>query len=220
MKLIAVLLAITGFAFASVTFSGHGGGPGGGAVYPETDDLLDSYAYSQAEQMSTVASSFGETAAIDDFTYAGDADVTITGYVVWGVTTTSVPSALNLLVVEDDGGLPTGAPTFTSYPINTGNTGYTYGGYTIWMVEFDLSDNPEVVIPVWLGHHREGADSWYPLGGTTVTGSEGYRTTEAGWNWIPFSGGPEPLPSGDLFKVIEGTVSLQRNTWASIKNMF
>lgn len=220
MKLFAVLLAVTGFAFASATFSGHGGGMGGGAVYPETDDLLDSYAYNEAEQMSTIGASFGDYAAIDDFTYSPGNDITLTNYVGWGVTTASTPSALNLLVVEDDGGVPTGAPDITSYSISAGNTGYTYGGYTIWMVEFDLSSTPVVDDPVWLGHHREGADSWYPIGGTTVTGSEGYRTTEAGWNWIPFTGGPDPLEAGDLFKVIEGTVSLQRNTWAGIKNMF
>jgi hypothetical protein len=83
----------------------------------------------------------------------------------------------------------------------------------------DLSGSPVAVSsPVWLGPHRAAPDSWYPVGGLTITGSEGYRTIAAGWAWQPFSAALEP---GDLFKIITyNPTSLERITWAGIKNMF
>jgi hypothetical protein len=115
-------------------------------------------------------------------------------------------------------GVPTGAPlSQNSYSVTAGNSGYTYGGYTIWVAELDLSDNP-VVDNNWLGSHRPGSVTWYPIGGITVTGAEGHRTLEAGWDWMSFTA--SGIPAGDLFKVIEGTTSsLERNTWAGIKNL-
>ena len=218
MKLFAVLLCVAGLAFASGTFSGAPGGTGGGSFVPETDDQLDSYAYSAAEQMSTIGASFGDYAAIDDFTPPYDAGYLINTYTGWAVTTGSTPTTLELLVVADASGLPSGAPiSQVGYPTTCGNTGFTYGGYPIWLAEITVG-GLNVDSPVWLGHHRAGADTWYPVGGLTVTGSEGYRTTAAGWAWAPFSAELEP---GDLFKVIDGTpVSLSRTTWAGIKNLF
>jgi hypothetical protein len=213
MKLFVVLLAVAGLAFASGTFSGRPGGTGGYWL-PETDDLLDSYAYSVAEQMSTIGASFDDYAVIDDFPMSA----IITKYTCWGVTTGAAPTTLDLLVVADDGGVPTGAPlSQNSYPTSCGNSGFTYGGYTIWVAEMTIAD--EVVDNNWLGSHRTDGGNWYPVGGITITGAEGHRTTAAGWAWQSFTA--SGIPAGDLFKVIEGTLnSLERNTWAGIKNMF
>lgn len=217
MKLFVVLLAVAGLAFASGTISGRPGGSGGGFVVPETDDLLDSYAYNQAEQMGTIGASFDDYAAIDDFDPPTvDADATLTGYTCWGVTTGATPTALELLVVADASGVPDGAPiSQNSYTASCGSSGYTYGGYTIWVAVIPATD--VVALPCWLGSHRNDGVSWYPVGGLTVTGSEGYRTQAAGWAWEPFSGS---LEAGDLFKVVDGSVSLERSTWAGIKNLF
>ena len=90
----------------------------------------------------------------------------------------------------------------------------------IYIAVIDLtSDEPVVPIgtTMWLGSHRNDGSNWYPLFGTIVTGSEAYRTVAAGWAWAPLS---SSLVAGDLFKVIDGTVSLNRTTWAGIKNMF
>lgn len=220
MRFLLVLLAVAAMSFASGTISGHAGGSGGGFVYVETDDVLDTYAYSAAEQMSTIGASFDDYAAIDDFNYAVDTDIALTSYVCWGVTTGAAPTAMELLYVADVSGVPSGAPiSQVSYPIVCTNSGFLYGSYTIWVGEIDLSANPEVSTPCWLGSHRNDSVNWYPIGGTTVTGSEGYRTLAAGWEWAPFSGS---LVAGDLFKVINGTVvsSLERTTWAGIKNIF
>lgn len=219
MKLFAVLLAIVGLALASGTISGRPGGTGGGYWLPQTDYIYDTYAYNQGEQMSTVGASFGDYAVIDDFPWSTNPIFT---YTCWGVTTGSAPTSLNLLIVEDNGGVPTGAPlSSNSYSVTTGDTGYTFGGYIIWVAELDLSDHPSFNNS-WIGSHRSNGINWYPLGGTTVTGAEGHRTLAAGWSWVAFSDPSSGLEPGDLFKVIDGAPppSLERNTWASIKNLF
>lgn len=221
MKLFIVLLAVAGLAFASGSLSGRPGGSGGGFVVPETDDQLDSYAYNEAEQLSSIGASFGDYMAVDDFTYGVDADGTVDGYICWGVTTVSAPTELDLLVVADASGMPDGAPVSqTTYTVTCGDTGYTYGGYTIWVATYDLTPNPSLSTPVWLGSYRGDGNNWYPVAGTTVSGSEAYRTIVAGTDWLAYSS-QDPFTAADLFKVITGTYdSLSRTTWAGIKNMF
>ncbi len=219
MKLFVVLLAVVGMAFASSTFSGEVRGSGG-LDLPEVDFVIDTYPYDPDDQMSTIGASFDDYAAIDDCTYEVDADLWLTLYLTYGVTTSgSAPTDLTLLVVEDDGGVPTGAPlSEDSYSVISGNTGYTYGGYTIWQVEMNwVEGEVGISTPVWLGPQRQG-NNWYPVGGLTVSGSEGYRTVEAGWDWQPFS---QELEEGDLFKIIEGELqALESNTWGGIKALF
>lgn len=218
-----LFLFAIGNALASGTISGHPGGAGGGFLFPEADNYYDSYAYNQSEQMSTIGASFDDFAAIDDLSYGVDADLTLGGYTCWGVTTGSAPTALELLVVADNGGVPDGAPiSQDSYPVTCIDSGYTLAGYTIWVAVMDLTGTyPWVETPVWLGSHRAYGVSWYPVGGTTVTGSEGYRTLAAGWAWEPFS---NELEAGDLFKVIADFCwwppAMARTSWADIKSSF
>ena len=217
MKFFAILLAVAGMAFASGTLTGSAGGTGGGFTRPGTDDILDSYAYNQAEQMGTIGASFTDYAIIDDY-YGGNANMD--SYTCWGVTTASVPTDLELMIVADASGVPSGAPiSQDSYSVTTVNSGYTYGSYPIWIATFDFTSSPVYIdSPTWLGSHRNDGSSWYPIAGLTVTNSEGYRTLGAGWAWEPFS---NSLEAGDLFKIIEGEpTSLSRDTWAGIKNMF
>lgn len=220
MKLFVVLLAVASMAFASATFTGEVRGSGG-LDLPEVDIEIESYPYDPGDQMSTIGASFGDYAAIDDCNYGLDAELWITLYLTYGVSTSgSAPSELALLVVEDDGGVPTGAPLSQDvYSVTSGNTGYTYGGYTIWQVEMAWSvGEVGISTPVWLGPQRQDGSNWYPIGGLTVTGSEGYRTVAAGWDWQPFS---QELEEGDLFKIIEGEPqALQSNTWGGIKALF
>ncbi|PIE53412.1 hypothetical protein CSA37_01785 [Candidatus Fermentibacteria bacterium] len=222
MKLLAVLVCVAGLAFASGTLSGEAGGFGGGATAPQTDDELDTYAYNQSEQMSSIGASFGSYATIDDFTY-GPTDVSIETFTCWGVTTASTPTELELYVVADNNGVPEGDPVQQpSVSLTCDDTGFTYGSYTVWLAVMDFTGSPvAVTTPVWLGSHRAGgsSDTWYPVGGTTITGSEGYRIESAGGSWVPFSS--TSIGEGDLFKTIDGTASfLSRNTWAGIKSNF
>lgn len=218
MRFLVVLLVIAAVSFAAGTLRG---GPGGVANYtlPETDDVLDTYAYVAAEQMSNIGASFDDYATIDD--YNGVA-ANINTYTMWGVTTASAPTTLDLMVFADDAGVPTsaGATSMETYPTTSSDTGMTYGSYAIWIAVIDCSAAPVAVMTTdWVGSHRSDGSNWYPIGGTVVTDSEAYRTLAAGWAWEPFS---TSLVAGDLFKVIDGTPvsSLERNTWAGIKNMF
>ncbi len=218
MKLVFVLLAVAAMAFASSTISGEAGGVANYTL-PSTDDVLDTYAYNAAEQMSTIGASFDDYATVDDY---NGIDGNITSYTCWAVTTVAAPTALEIMVVADDAGVPSasGPTSQTSYPAVCSDTGMTYGSYAIWIAVIDLSADPILAMsPLWIGIHRADGSNWYPVGGTTVTGSEAYRTEVAGWSWAPFSAS---LVSGDLFKVIEGTPysSLNRSTWAGIKNLF
>jgi hypothetical protein len=220
MKLFVVLLAIAGMAFASSTFSGEVRGSGG-LDLPEVDMVIDTYPYDEGDQMSTIGASFGDYAVCDDCTYGTEADLDLTLYLTYGVTTSgSAPSELALLVVADAGGEPDGEPiSQDTYSVTNSNTGYTYGGYTIWQTEMEWTVG-EVTIstPVWLGPQRQDGSNWYPIGGLTVSGSEGYRTLEAGWAWEPWS---NSLEEGDLFKIIEGEpAALESNTWGGIKTLF
>jgi|GEM_PF-1894088 len=217
MRTLAVLLAAAAAALCSSTLSGELRGRGG-LDLPETDMILDSYIFTPGEQMDTVPASFGDYAVIDDFTYGTDAQAELYLYTTWGVTTSaSSPLEMALLVVDDYMGVPQGEPiSQESYPVDISYTGYMYYGYPVWQAEMDLSYYwVEVSTPVWLGPQRTDGKNWYVLGGVTVSGSEGYRTLEAGWDWQPFS---ESIPTGDIFKLIEGySYALQRTTWGGIK---
>ena len=218
MKLVIVLLALAALAFASGTITGQAGGVADYAP-PATDSTLDSYAYNAAEQMSTIGASFDDYAAVDDYNGISSS---IDTYTAWGVTTASAPTALEIMVVADDSGVPSasGPTSQTSYTATLTDTGMIYGGYPIWIVFIELCAAPiSVTAPVWIGLHRADGSDWYPIGGTTVTGSEAYRTLDAGWSWEPFS---YSLVEGDLFKIIVGPPysSLNRSTWAGVKSAF
>ncbi len=218
MKVLLVLLSVVAISFASGTLSGT---PSGTATYtlPGTDDQLDSYTYNAAEQMNNIGASFDDYAVCDDY---NGMHAYLETYTMWGVTTGTAPTALEVMIIPDDSGVPSasGPSSQVSYPATVTDTGMMYGSYTIWLAVIDLSAAPVVIdTPVWIGPHRADGGNWYPIGGTAVTGSEGYRTVAAGWTWTPFS---DTLVAGDLFKILEGTPysALERNTWAGIKNMF
>lgn len=218
MRILLVLLAVVAISFASGTLRGA---PSGAATYtlPGTDDELDSYAYVAAEQMNNIGASFDDYAVCDDY---NGVHAYLETYTTWGVTTGTAPTSLEVMIIADDSGAPStsGPTTQTAYPTTCTDTGMMYGSYAIYIAVTDLSATPEeIAAPVWIGPHRSDGGNWYPIGGTTVTGSEGYRTLVAGWAWAPFSGS---LVAGDLFKVLDGELynALERNTWAGIKNMF
>jgi hypothetical protein len=225
MRFFAVLLAVVAVGFASgpCLISGHSSGFG--YPLPEFDDVLDTYAYTTGDVLSSIPASFGDYAAVDDYTAATDADAVLSTYTCWGVSTATAPTALELFVVADSSSTPSGAPiSQTSFTALSSTTGFTFGSYPVLLYVLDLSSDTISVAPgatVWLGAHRNDGSNWYPLCGTTVTGSEAYRTTAAGWSWASFSS--TSIPAGDIFKIIEGSPassSLNRSTWAGIKNMF
>lgn len=209
-------------AFAAMVFAADdtltGQAVGTGYSLPGNDDSYDSYAYNNDEILSSIPASFTDYAVVDDFVHSGF--TYIETYTTWGVTTGAAPTALEVLVVTDSSG-PDGAPvSMNSYPCTATDSGFTFAGYTVWLVSIDLYSIP-ITIPsgltVWLGTHRNDGVTWYPACGATVTGMEAYRTVAAGWAWEPISASIE---SGDLFKVLVLWTALERSTWASIKNSF
>jgi len=169
--------------------------------------------------MSNIGASFTDYAVCDDYNGAHNYLET---YTTWGVTTGTAPTALEIMIIPDASGAPStsGPSSQVSYPATVTDSGFLYGSYTIWLAVIDLSAAPvEIDATVWIGPHRNDGVNWYPVGGTTVTGSEGYRTLAAGWTWTPFS---ESLQPGDIFKILEGPPppSISKSTWAGIKSGF
>ena len=219
MRTLAVLLAAAAAALCSSTLSGELRGSGG-LDLPETDYICDSYAYQFGEEMSQIPGSFGDYAVIDDLvvSWGSDIDLFIEEYTTWGVTPgNSTPSEMALLIVEDDGGVPSGAPISQDvYSVDCYNIGYTYYQYIIWKTDMYCAPyNVEVSTPVWLGPQRQDGARWYVIGGVTASESEAHRTVRPGWDWQPFS---QSLEEGDVFKIVVGSsYDLQRSTWGGIK---
>ncbi len=184
--------------------------------FPRTDYLIDSYMFNSEEITSSIPASFDDYAVVDDL----DQTCSIGTYFCWGVTTGSPPASLNLLIVEDSGGCPLGAPVVESCDTFIYDTGYIYADYTVWLAEMHLQ---VYVDHAWLGSWRNDGVPWYVCCGETVTGSQAYRTTSAGYSWEPLSWS---IPEGDLFKVITDGwespwwTSLNRITWGGIKGSF
>lgn len=219
MKTLFILTVVAGIAVASSpgTLRGEPGGFGNALL--GTDWYYDTYAYDSGTVLSSIPASFSDYAVIDDY---NGLNCFPEHYICWAVTTASNPSSLELLLVEDVSGAPSGSPfSQESYPCTVLNSGFTFGSYTVWITELDLPNEDWLFLesPVWLGSHRNDGNSWYPACGTTVSGSEGYRTVAAGWAWSPFS---ETIETGDLFKIIDGSPppAINRNTWAGIKSEF
>lgn len=213
MKYLALCLVLSFAVMASPQLRGVSEGTG--SFFPETDDTFDSYVYGP-DVCTTIPASFGDYRVVDDFVTA--VDVTFGSFVYWGVTTAAVPTTLNIMCFENNAGVP-GTEVFqTNNPITTAASGFTFAGYTVWTstmnVSFAMSAGTR-----WFGFHRPDANNWYVGLGTTVTGSQAYRTTVAGYAWVPVSTDPAIGPA-DLFKVISGTTALTRTTWAGVKVLF
>jgi len=218
MRTLAVLLAAATGALCSSTLSGELRGRGG-LDLPETDMILDSYAVDFGDKIPTIPGSFGDYAVIDDLviSWGSDYELWLDEYTTWCVTTANfVPSELVLLVVDDNYGVPAGEPISREvYPVDCYNSGFTHGGYIIWLTVMDLPYGTTVQSPVWLGPQRQDGEDWYIVAGVMVSESEAYRTVEAGWDWQPLS---QELEEADIFKIIEGdSYGLQRSTWGGIK---
>ena len=216
MRLLTLLLALTPIASCSSTLSGE---VSGSATYtlPETDDIHDSYVFTEDECLENCPASFSDYATCDDFSLGGS--TVIYGYTHWGVTTGAYPFSLEFLVIDDYMGAPTGAPVSQeSYQCDITNTGFTFGSYPIIMIEMDL-ENLYIDASTWIGARRNDTSAWYPICGSTVSGSEAYRTTAEGWDWQPLS---ETIAPGDIFRIVEGypVPAICRKTWAGIKTAF
>jgi len=211
MKFLVLVFVIAGVAFASSSLSGTSAGSG--IWFPETDDVLDTYAYGD-DVCGTIPASFGDYRVVDDFQTAKGA--TISSFTYWGLSTGAIPTSLNLMQFADDSGAP-GTEVFqTDYSIVSTNSGFTYAGYVVYKCDMAVS-LPLATGTYWFGFHRPGATNWYVGIGPTVTGYEAYRTLAAGYVWEAIS---VSIEAADLFKIVEGATALERTTWGSIKNLF
>ena len=216
MRLVTLLLTLTTIAFCSSTLSGEVSGSAT-CTLPETDDIHDSYVFTEDECLEKCPASFNGYATCDDFSLGGS--TAIYGYTHWGVTTGAWPVSLELLVISDYMGAPAGAPVSQeSYQCDITHTGFTFGSYPILMIEMDLG-NLYIAPSTWIGARRNDSNAWYPMCGSTVRGSEAYITTASGWDWQPLS---ETIAPGDIFRIVEGfpVPAIDRKTWAGIKTAF
>ena len=221
MNFLVAVLVVTTVSFASNTL--HGGSCGlANYALPETDYNHDSYAYDANEVFTTtIPASFGDYVVVDDFRRIYSEPIYY--YTCWGVTTASVPYQLELILFEDSNG-PDGPPISQNlYNCTIISSGFSYASYPVWVAIIHIPYGLDLAYneTVWLGSHRNDGNNWYPACGTTVSGSEAYRTLAAGWYFEPLS---NTLQYGDLFKIISDSppsgVALERNTWAGIKTAF
>jgi hypothetical protein len=212
-KYLALILLVSVAAMASPSLRGVS--EGSGSFFPETDDTFDSYVY-DTSVCSSIPASFGDYRVVDDFVYAAG-DVTISSFIYWGLTTAAVPTTLNLMCFENNAGMP-GTELFqTSNAVTTAASGFTYAGYTVYVTTMPVSVDVPINTTRWFGFHRPDSNTWYVGIGPVVTGFEAHRTEAAGYSWAPMS---SSIAAADLYKVVTGTVSLERTTWAGVKSLF
>jgi hypothetical protein len=170
---------------------------------------------------STAFAVFGDYWVADDLTKAFMATVEKVTY--WSLTTGGLPSSILVYFMDD--GAPGPGVMLWSESISGGdlvftNSGVTFAGYPIYITEMDLPNTDYFVInpgvTYWTGFQRDDGTSLYAIMDYEVTGTECYR--DLGSGWVPGSTtGYDPT---DLFRIIEGTIALDRDTWGALKTLF
>jgi hypothetical protein len=67
----------------------------------------------------------------------------------------------------------------------------------------------------WIAAQRTTSDTWYFLPGTGVRGQECYLYNGG---WMTWSS--QGYPPTDQFRIMYGTLALDRDTWGAIKTLF
>jgi len=220
MKLFYVSIAIlTAYAGASSSIEGHW--EGSYTPWPATDDIIDSNPLTPGSMYSTAYAVFGNYWVVDDLTVAFMATVEKVTY--WSLSTGGLPSSINVYFLDD--AAPGPGVVLWSESVSGGdlvftNSGITFAGYPIYITAIDLPNTDYFVVnpgvTYWTGFHRDDGTNLYVILDIEVNGTECYR--DIGSGWVPGSStGYDPT---DLFRVIEGTIALDRDTWGALKALF
>jgi hypothetical protein len=98
--------------------------------------------------------------------------------------------------------------------------GVTFAGYPIYMTVADLPDIDYFLVTggttYWTTIQRIDGLNLYCFLDFEIRGMECYRDIGNGWE----PGGCGSYLICDMFRIIEGTVVLERDTWGSIKTQF
>ena len=219
MKLLVVLLVIVAMSFASSTMRGEFEGTPN--PMPGTDDVVDTNAYDAATAFDTAYAIFTDFWVADDFT--PPADYTIEILTLWDLSTGAMPTSVDAYIWADDAPGP-GAELWTD-AVSGGDlvhnaTGVTFAGYMIYMTVASLPNTDYFTAlsgtTYWTTFQRTDGTNFYCIQDTGVTGTECYR--DIGSGWVP--GSTTGYPATDMFRIIEGTLPLDRDTWGTIKALF
>ena len=218
MRLVIVSLAvILAVSFADSTWEGHTEGVH--IPLPPTDDIIDTNAYDEEHVFSTAFAIFTNFWVADDFTPDYMADIEI--LTIWTVTTTTNPAAIEVFFYNDVAPGP-GVVLWTQLTtdITWTDSGVTFAGYTIYICEMSLPNADYFTVnggtTYWVTAHRSDGQNLYSIHDDEVEGTECYR--DIGSGWVP--GSTTGYAATDMFRIIEGTIALDRNTWGGLKTLF
>lgn len=220
MKLLILVLltAFTSLYAAGPSISGELTGEY--IVGPATDDNLDSYTFSVSELYETAYANFDAYITADDIHLAMDA--TIDEIAFFMLSTSSMPTSVDVYFYTDTGTGPGSEITSTSASVSTTAVGYQFAGYEIYETLCTLASGFSVIggETYWIGPNRPGSDTLYSLVGITVRGQESYLSQDTGATWVTWSS--QGYAPTDMFRVVYGTpeTALERGTWGNIKSTF
>ena len=190
--------------------------------FPGTDDVVDSNPYDPAHQFPTAFAIYGDYWVADDFTPASNCTIEILTF--WDLSPGTMPTSVDAYFWAD---LPPGPGTELWHETVSGadlihtNSGVTFAGYVIYITVANLpnTDYFEATsgTTYWTTIQRAWGTSFYCILDDEIRGSVCYR--DIGSGWFPSSSSPGPALV-DMFRIIEGTVPLDRDTWGVIKTSF
>ncbi len=219
MKLLVVLLVVVAMSFASSTMRGEFEGMPN--PLPGTDDIVDTNAYDAAHAFNTAFAIFTDYWVADDFTPSNDYSIEI--LTLWDLSTGAMPTSVDAYFWED---APPGPGTeLWNGTVSGGDlvhnaTGITFAGYMIYMTVAALPNTDYFMatsgVTYWTTFQRTDGTNLYCIQDDEVEGTESYR--DIGSGWVP--GSTTGYPATDMFRIIEGTLALDRDTWGTIKTLF
>jgi hypothetical protein len=186
---------------------------------PSSDYIIDSNPYNPEHQYNTAFAIFTDYWCADDFTLAYFDVIEILTF--WDISTGTMPTSIEAYFWDDappGPGTELWNETVSGTNLTHTDIGVTFAGYPIYMTVANL---PGYFIALsgstyWTTIHRTDGTNLYCILDDEVAGTECYRDIGSGWV-TGTSTGYDPT---DMFRIMEGTFSLKRDTWGSIKTLF
>ena len=212
------LTVITSLILADSSMEGHFEG----TPYPLpcSDLLVDTNAYDPEHAYSTAFAIFTDYWVADDFTPAIDEG--IESLTFWDLSTGSMPTSVDAYFWADASpgpGTELWHETVSGTNLTHANSGVTFAGYIVYVTVAELP-LPHFQtyggVTYWTTIQRTDGTNFYCILDDEVAGTECYRDIGSGWV-TGTSTGYDPT---DMFRIIWGTVALERDTWGSIKTVF
>jgi len=219
MKLFVVLLVVVAMSFASSSIRGEFEGTPN--PLPGTDDVVDTNAYDAAHQFATAYAIFTDYWCADDFTPANDYYIEI--LTLWDLSTAAMPTSVDAYIWADAApgpGTELWTGTVSGGDLVHNATGVTFAGYMIYMTVASLPNTDYFLTTAgetyWTTYQRTDGQYLYCILDDEVAGTECWRDIGSGWQ-TGSSTGYDPV---DMFRIIEGSLPLGRDTWGTIKTLF